>query len=101
MIRSLLISAASLAAFIIPAEGQALDRSLSAVTAHSSGSPGDHRWGSDGRRAGSGLVCDSRRDHDRPDRRGALRCATYGEGWGYYDPQVNRSWDSDSYNDWW
>ena len=22
-------------------------------------------------------------------------------GWGWYDPNLNRSWDSDSYNDWW
>jgi hypothetical protein len=22
-------------------------------------------------------------------------------GWGWYDPDVNRSWDSDSFNDWW
>jgi hypothetical protein len=28
-------------------------------------------------------------------------CGLFGAGWGYYDPEVNRSWDSDSYNDWW
>ena len=39
---------------------------------------------------------DGRRDH-RGNRGGD---AFFG-GWGYYDPDFNRSWDSDSYNDWW
>ena len=24
-----------------------------------------------------------------------------GFGWGYYNPDLNRSWDPDSFNDWW
>jgi len=24
-----------------------------------------------------------------------------GGGFAWYDPNLNRSWDSDSYNDWW
>ena len=24
-----------------------------------------------------------------------------GFGWGYYDADINRSWDPDSFNDWW
>ena len=37
------------------------------------------------------------RDHRRHDRR---RDGFFG-GWGYYDPDLHRSWASDSYNDWW
>ena len=37
------------------------------------------------------------RDHRRHDRH---RDGFFG-GWGYYDPDLNRSWASDSYNDWW
>jgi hypothetical protein len=102
MTRSLLIAAASLAAFIIPAEAQALDRSLSAVAVHSGGPNGDHHMRGDAPRLGA-FGCDGRRDRGRHDGRGhqAFGCAAYGETWGYYDPQINRSWDSDSYNDWW
>ena len=31
----------------------------------------------------------------------ASDCGVFGEAGGYYDPEINRSWDSDSYNDWW
>jgi hypothetical protein len=37
--------------------------------------------------------------HDRSRNRGGDDL--FLGGWGYYDPDVNRSWDSDSYNDWW
>jgi len=37
------------------------------------------------------------RDHRRHDRRGD----DFFGGWGYYDSDLNRSWASDSYNDWW
>jgi hypothetical protein len=46
---------------------------------------------------------DSRFHHgDRPRDRGRNRGSDVFLGdWGYYDPNFNRSWDSDSYNDWW
>ena len=107
MIRSLLISAALVAALVIPAEAHALDRSLSGVTVHSGSRDGDHHWRGRDRgfpnafRAGSG--CDNRRDRGRRDRRGhdGFACSGYGDYWSYYQPDINRSWDSDSYNDWW
>ena len=108
MIRSLLISAASLAAFVIPAEAQALDRSITGVTVHS-GFPGDgdHHWRGrdrgfpDGARSGFG--CDNRRDRGRRGGHGrnSPSCSDYGDYWSYYQPEINRSWVSDSYNDWW
>jgi hypothetical protein len=36
--------------------------------------------------------------HDRHHRGGY---DAFGGSWGWYDPNLNRSWDSDSYNDWW
>jgi hypothetical protein len=62
--------------------------------------------------AGTAFGCDGRdwRDgrhggdrHHRGDhmRAAVSDCGLFGAGWGYYDPEVNRSWDSDSYNDWW
>ena len=36
---------------------------------------------------------------DRHHRRG--RNEVIDAGWGWYDPNINRSWDSDSFNDWW
>ena len=56
---------------------------------------------------GSRFGCDGRsgRDHRHHDgarmSAGFANCGLFGAGWGYYDPEVNRSWDSDSYNDWW
>jgi hypothetical protein len=46
---------------------------------------------------------DGRRRHhgDGHSRAVAANCGIFGAAWGYYDPEVNRSWDSDSYNDWW
>jgi hypothetical protein len=109
MTRSLLITAASLAALIAPAQGLALgNNSISAVTVHS-GSPRGANWRSADRHLGS-LGCDSRRDRDRRDRdrrdgdrrgRHGSDCAAYLDAWSYYNPDFNRSWDSDSYNDWW
>jgi len=46
---------------------------------------------SDGRHDGRH---DGRR-HDRSDD------GFFGGGFAWYDPNLNRSWDSDSYNDWW
>jgi hypothetical protein len=40
--------------------------------------------------------------HHRDGRRDRFDgCDFFGAGWGYYDPDINRSWDSDSYNSWW
>ena len=53
------------------------------------------RDGRDGRHDGG-------RHHHADHRRGVANdCGLFGASWGYYDPEVNRSWDSDSYNDWW
>ena len=104
MTHSLLIAAASLAAFIVPGPAQALDKSALAVAVHSSGPHrSDHAVGVS-RRLGNGLACDLRRhDRGRRDGRGhsAVGCSASGDAWSYYDPRINRSWDSDSYNDWW
>ncbi|HET8750864.1 MAG TPA: hypothetical protein VFM42_09000 [Sphingomicrobium sp.] len=51
-------------------------------------------------RDGLPTFCDG--DHHRGRRHGGFgQCAFFGGPWGYYDPDINRSWDSDSYNDWW
>ena len=43
-----------------------------------------------------------RRDHGRRhDHRGDDRFDSGFSAWSWYDPNLNRSWDSDSYNDWW
>lgn len=40
--------------------------------------------------------------HHRDGRRDSFGgCGFFGAGWGYYDPDINRSWDSDSFNSWW
>ena len=101
MTRSLLITAASIAALIAPAQSSALgNHAVSSVTVHSSGSHGGNsHWRGDGHHFGN-LGCDSRRDRDRRGGRGS-GCAVFADSWGYYNPDFNRSWDSDSYNDWW
>lgn len=107
MTRSLLISAAALAALAVTTEAQALGNSaVSSVTVHS-GQVHSNWQGMDGRRLGNGFACDSRgrrghdRDGDRHRRGAASSCTILADNWGYYDPDFNRSWDSDSYNDWW
>jgi len=41
-------------------------------------------------------------DGNRHDRGRHGRGGADGGGWGgWYDPDFNRSWDSDSFNDWW
>jgi hypothetical protein len=102
MTRSLLITAASLAALIAPAQASALGNNAVSSVAPQAGSGSSWRGGG---HHFSNLGCDSGRDRDRRDRdgrgRGGSGCAVFGDSWGYYDPEVNRSWDSDSYNDWW
>jgi hypothetical protein len=47
---------------------------------------------------------DGRHDGDRRHdgrHRGAFDDGLVAGGWGWFDPNLNRSWDSDSYNDWW
>jgi hypothetical protein len=109
MNRSLLISAAALAALIVPAGAQAFDNhSVSSVTVHSGFPNGDHHWRDHDRGfpnavSSSGSGCDSRGDRGRHGRSGrdGLGCSGYGDFWAYYNPDFNRGWDSDSYNDWW
>jgi hypothetical protein len=102
MTRSLLITAASLAALIAPAQASALGNNAVSSVAPQAGSGSS--WHGGGHRFAN-LGCESGRDRDRRDRdgrgRGGSGCAVFGDSWGYYDPEVNRSWDSDSYNDWW
>jgi hypothetical protein len=73
------------------------------VTVHSGSDGGNWRGG--GRQFGGGSACDSRRDRDGHGHgsrgRGGSSCTIFADSWGYYDPNFNRSWDSDSYNDWW
>jgi hypothetical protein len=62
------------------------------VTVHRGGNPAVMT----GRSAhGSG----DRMRHDR--HRGRFGDGGFGGGWAWYDSDLNRSWDSDSYNDWW
>lgn len=53
----------------------------------------------------SPVVGDSMRHHRGDDRRRHRRHDrtndTFFGGWGYYDPDINRSWRPDSFNDWW
>jgi hypothetical protein len=94
MVRSLLVSAASLAAIVGPAQA----RSQPFMDSHHSG-----RLHGVASPVGADFRCDSRRGGHRHDGRGSRRlgCGGYSDIWGYYDPDFNRSWDSDSFNDWW
>ena len=117
MRQAYLAAAALVAATAIPtapAAAQAFtDSSFSAAPAtgwvsHSRpsfGIPGDHRFGGN---FGCGF---GGRDRDHHHGMGGMDghmhrggggsgCAIY-SGWGYYEPDINRSWDSDSFNDWW
>jgi hypothetical protein len=98
MTRSLLITAAALAAFIVPSQASALGKNaVSSVTVHSGSHHGFPRARDGGGQFGN-LGCDSQRGRHG---RGGSSCTVFADGWGYYDPDFNRSWDSDSYNDWW
>src|SRR4051794_24002994 len=81
MIRSLVITAASIAALVAPAQASALgNNSMGSVTVHS-GSHGSSNWRGGGHHFG-GLACDSRRDRDRRGR-GGSGCAVFADSWGY------------------
>lgn len=107
----LLVAAAPVAAILFtpgPASAQAFSgdshfgRSMTAVPGRDMDRRGFH--GNFGR----GFVCDGRegrdgrhRDGRDGHRRGSAGCDFAGLPWGYYDQDINRSWDSDSFNDWW
>ena len=59
--------------------------------------------GRDGRDGRGGHHDGNRHHHGDGHMRSSVSdCGVFGAGWGYYyDPEINRSWDSDSYNDWW
>jgi hypothetical protein len=110
MIRLLLVAAASAAMIVpaAPAQGQEL-----AAAGFTSGSAfrgalvGRPPPRTDGVRIHRGLPnfgCDGRRGRDRHDGRrdGRFDCAVVGGAFAYdYSSDINRSWDSDSFNDWW
>lgn len=60
-----------------------------------------------GRGPGSGEFhpCRNRADAAHGSRNGALGCSSFGEGFAYADGEWalynNRSWEPNSYNDWW
>ena len=110
MIRLLLASAAAVGAVSIPAIPAWAQVSAASGFAASSGSGWSsgsgvavHRGG--GRLSGFPGWTDARRHRDGRDGRHHRRRDGfdlpffYGGDWGYFDP--NRSWEPDSYNDWW
>jgi hypothetical protein len=55
------------------------------------------------RATGPVLGCDGRigRGHDGRRHVADGGCAAFAAGFGYFDQDINRSWDPDSFNDWW
>jgi hypothetical protein len=112
MTRLLLASAAAAAAICIPAVPATAQVSAASGFTASAGSGwasgvSVHRGGGQ-RLSGFPGWSDGRRGHGRHDRRdrrdhrgrdGFDVPFFYGGDWGYSDP--NRSWEPDSYNDWW
>ena len=96
--RALLLAAAtSLTAIIVPiAPAQALDP-MGFTASNSSGVTVHRGSGSHDRRKGFRVVDDTRRDCGRGNRC-EFTTVTYGGEWALYN---NRTWESDSYNDWW
>jgi hypothetical protein len=94
--------AALLAALVASSPALALDRNVVGPVVVHYGSPGASSWHGVDRPFGD-LGCDSRRrGHDgKGHRRGGSSCTVFADSWGYPDPDFNRSWDADSYNDWW
>lgn len=108
----LLVAAASLAAVFVPsapASAQAFTsgaQSANGPAAMQGSFAGRHTFDEafHGARRHAGFSCDGRdgRHHGgRDHRRDFGGCDFAGLGWGYYDQDINRSWDSDSFNDWW
>lgn len=95
----LLAAAASLTAIVLPiSPALALDPAATGFTSSSAKGVTVHRGvGFDNRRRGFGVVDDNRRDCGRHNRC-EFTTVTYGGEWALYN---NRTWESDSYNDWW
>jgi hypothetical protein len=93
----LLAAAASLTAITLPATpAHALDPAGMGFTSSSASGVTVHRGeGFNHRRGGFTVVGD--RDRNRRVR-SEVEMVTYGGEWALYN---NRSWESDSYNDWW
>jgi hypothetical protein len=95
--RALLLAAAvSLTAIILPASpAQALDPAGNAFVSNNASGVTIHRGsGFNDRRRGFSVVG----DRDRRRIHSEVDMVTYGGEWALYN---NRTWESDSYNDWW
>jgi hypothetical protein len=109
MIRVLLVPAA-LAAITLPAAAAPAQQFAAGPAFQSSAFGGDHRdrhafprWGS-GDHRDRGLRCgagDRRHHGDRRHNRRSDACDGIFGPWAYSDQDINESWRSDSYNDWW
>jgi hypothetical protein len=100
----LLVAAASLASILIsPAPGSAQAFSEPMVRNGPSAPAGPFvRQRSFSGVFAPGFGCDGRdrRGHDGRRRAVFDGCAAFGAA-GYFDEDINRDWDSDSFNDWW
>ena len=94
----LLAAAASLTAIILPvAPAQALDPAGMGFSSRSAGGVTVHRGAGLDHPGGGFVVGDRHGDRNRRIR-SEVDMVTYGGEWALYN---NRSWESDSYNDWW
>jgi hypothetical protein len=95
----LLAAAASLTAIILPvAPAQALDPAGMGFTSSSASGVTVHRGPGINHRSGGFTVGDDRHGDRNRRTRSEVDMVTYGGEWALYN---NRSWESDSYNDWW
>ncbi|MFC7535936.1 hypothetical protein ACFQPG_00980 [Sphingomonas sp. GCM10030256] len=104
--RTLILASAAVLAAAVPSAASAESWSNSGVTVHRGGAGHDRGtvFGRDRR----GFDCDLRRDR-RHDGRGGHRdrrpveCNVFAGGWygGEWALYNNRTWEPDSYNDWW
>lgn len=102
----LIVTAASLAAILLPATSSSAQEFSG--DAHFRNGPNTPRERFRMRQVFSGtsgpaLNCEGREGRDRDGGRhaaAAADCAVFA-GFGYFDQDINRSWDSDSFNDWW
>lgn len=102
----LLVAAASVAAVIFPAASSSAQEfnSGSMVRNGPSAPPGPFVMRPSFPGAfGSVVGCDGRDRRHRNGRRNIAlsECAAFPAGLGYFDQDINRSWDPDSFNDWW
>jgi hypothetical protein len=101
-----IVTAASLAALLVPAmpasaqefSGGSQFRNDPGISRIHVGMPSQFEGA-----FGTPFGCDGRDRHHRDGRfhRAAVDCAAFAAGFGYFDEDINRSWDSDSFNDWW